>query len=100
METGEVMETGECCCDSYYGFAADVSSTKIRKARKPHTCCECGDTIGPGQRYEVASGCWEGSWDHFKTCITCVRIRDDLFPCGHVYTGLREMVRYCYKVDL
>ena len=32
--------------------------SKVRKARKPHRCYECGGPIRSGERYEYAAGKW------------------------------------------
>jgi len=34
-------------------------STKTRKARKPHICCECNHAINPGEEYQYSSGIWD-----------------------------------------
>jgi len=50
-------------------------SEVIRRARKPHKCCECGTAIAEGEQYQVASGKWDGRFDTFCTCLACVAIR-------------------------
>lgn len=47
----------------------------MRRARKVHRCCECARSIQPGDRYQVASGVWDGRGASFKTCARCLRIR-------------------------
>lgn len=93
------MEIGCSCVCSIDGESADVSNVHWPKARKEHTCCECGAAIIPGQRYERASGLWDGSWDTYKTCKVCVSIRDDLCPRGFEYTFLRETIWECFGLD-
>lgn len=56
-----------CECPTMY-------SEVIRRARKPHRCCECGITIAPGEQYQVACGKWE-EFNSFNTCMPCVEIR-------------------------
>lgn len=87
-----------CVCSIDYE-GPSVSSVKVVKARKAHKCCECGETIQPGERYEVYSGCWEGSWDTHKTCLPCQRLRDDLCRCGFVFGQLREAVGEALGMD-
>lgn len=82
-----------CTIDDYEEAAC--SSTKLRKARKEHICCECGEKIQSGEQYEYVSGIWSGKPDEFKTCILCKRIREDLFYCGWIYGGLQEMIYEC-----
>lgn len=44
---------------------------RVRRARKEHCCCACGETIRPGDRYSVSSGIWDGEPDSFKHCLRC-----------------------------
>jgi hypothetical protein len=77
---------------------------EIRKAAKTHACCECDETIPAGSKYEYTSGKWDGDVSAYKTCLSCVEIRnhfgerrgpedyedDDYFYCtgGWTYTTL------------
>ena len=88
-----------CVCSVDYD-RADVYSSKVVTARKQHKCCECGETIEPGGKYEYVSGCWDGSWDHYKTCEICLRIRNDVCCGGGFLFGqLREEVWEAFGVD-
>jgi hypothetical protein len=87
------MITCDCSVDVYEG--PSVSSTKTVKARKQHQCCECLGTIEIGELYETTDGCWDGSWDHFKTCSFCVKIRKQYCPNGHIFEGLQETINEC-----
>lgn len=73
------------CVDAgdYESYA--VSETKMRRARKQHTCGECRDPIEPGEVYEHHRGLADGVWDENKTCSTCLAILRDLFSCGRIY---------------
>ena len=74
-----------------------------RKARKPHRCAACRETIPPKAKYWVISWLWEGRFDGLKRCGRCQKMhahllkkcRDngysDEYPdhelnCGHDYT--------------
>lgn len=87
-----------CTCSMDYE-GPSVFSAKVVKARKTHTCGECGETIQPGECYEVYSGCWEGEWNTHKTCSSCKAIRDDLCSCGYVFGQLREAVGEVLGMD-
>lgn len=50
----------------------------IRKAKKEHVCGECKSVIKKGERYEYASGKWDGEIDSYKTCLSCVDVRDEV----------------------
>jgi hypothetical protein len=91
-----------CCCsidpDSYE--QAEAIRVKHVKARKDHECIECGAKIHRGETYEYVSGIWEGRPSSFKTCLICVRIRDDLCCDGFLYGGLSEALWECLGVPL
>ena len=42
-----------------------------RKARKVHTCEECGRQIEAGERYRFVSGMWNGHVGEHKACAHC-----------------------------
>ena len=77
----------ECVC-----IDADELPTvfheKTVKARKPHTCIECGDTIPVGARYRRETGLWDGDWRQYDTCFRCAAIRDDFMSCGWEYGSM------------
>ena len=70
--------TDNCIYDCEEFFLEHVSEV-LRKARKPHNCCECGDTIAVGDTYEQTKGRGEGGWEAYKTCARCVNVRNDFF---------------------
>lgn len=75
-----------CCPLSGYDDApASVFSETVRTARLAHECSECDEPILPGTKYEHARGCWDGSWSTFKTCLSCVEIRNH-FACSGGWT--------------
>ena len=62
-----------CNCDMADSPSAFRST--VRTARKTHRCVECRREITQGDRYEFASGVWDGSPSSFKTCLRCVLLR-------------------------
>ena len=79
------------CCPLTGSNDADApacSMSATRKARKAHRCIECRDAIAIGQRYEHASGVWDGRPSSFKTCGLCVEIRMHFQCDGWVYGQL------------
>jgi hypothetical protein len=86
------LASGGCASACIYTSAgenqAEVCGMLMVKARKPATCCECGDPIRPGDRYEVTSGKWDGEWSSFKTCLPCKEIRETFCCEGWVYGTL------------
>jgi hypothetical protein len=62
----------DCYCDYE---TAQAYHSKIRRARKPHKCCECGGAILPSEAYEYHSGIFDGDPFYGHTCERCVDIR-------------------------
>ena len=86
-----------CSCD-YEGEPPEFSNTRTVLARKQHICCECGETIEPGEQYECVSGLWEDDFCVFRTCGGCVAIRDYYCSC-YAYGRLREALWECLGFD-
>jgi len=61
----------DCVCD----YDVSFYRARIRKARKPHKCEECGSTIRPGEKYEHAFGICEGWTYSPNTCMPCRDLR-------------------------
>ena len=72
------------CCplSSGDGDACSFYSQTTVAARKEHQCCECREVIASGARYEKVVGCWDGIFSTYKTCMSCVEIRNH-FACGN-----------------
>jgi len=83
-----------CCCEMGDGELASVSETKMRRARKPHRCCECGETIEPGETHHWVRGLWDGCWETYRTCLVCHQIKQDYF-CSWAFGALWEAVGEC-----
>lgn len=69
-----------------------------RRARKEHKCCECRSVIKKGETYEYISGIWEGKPNSYKTCKSCVEIREDYNACTGEEAGfgfLKEVISDC-----
>lgn len=58
----EPMEVEEYCT---------VWNVTWRTARKQHKCCECGEIINPGERYEHIFSVFEDEVTVYKTCQFC-----------------------------
>lgn len=90
----------DCSCDydgPYDGPKVYHEAQPI--ARKEHRCCECGGIIKVGERYERVEGLWDDVWATFKTCLPCVRIRNEFCPTGFVFEELRETLYACLGFD-
>ncbi len=78
------MAACEIDVSDYRDFCIDT----WRTARKPHKCCECGSTIGLGERYRVTSGKWDGDMARFKQCEPYARLFDTVVASeGHLAFG-------------
>ena len=89
--------SGSCCClDIYPSEWVDLS---LVRARKRHTCVECGDSIQPGSLYERAEVLDDGVWSRFRTCARCCNVRDEFFTCGWYFGEVVEDFRECFGFD-
>ena len=77
----------------------DVHKVTIVQARRLWHCVECHERILPGEPYEFVRGLWEGVWMTYRTCLTCKRIREDLF-CNWVYGELSNGLSECLGIGL
>ncbi len=76
-----------------------VYSETRRRARKPHTCAACNETISPGRTYHVIFIAFDGDIETLKRCERCQVIHlhlrklgagEDMWPaerldCGEEY---------------
>lgn len=65
-----------CFCSFGDAELPSVYSHARRAARIEHRCCECLEPIARGETYEFFTGCWDGKWHAYKTCLFCARERD------------------------
>lgn len=85
-----------CTCDL---LMPDLFRSTIRKARKPHKCCECGTIIQPGSKYADIFGIWEGDAKGYKQCLRCYQISEKIAEkddCGH---GFGELYEHLQNAD-
>ena len=92
----------EACIDIYSGDleSAQVYHSKMVTARKEHSCYECENIIKVGQKYEQVDAVYEGEWEHFKTCTTCVNIRRNMFCNGFPHGAMWECIHEHRSRDL
>lgn len=81
---------GVCIDGDYDGDSAEFVHNEHVTARKPHKCCECGETIPKGAVYERVTGKWYDKIDVYKTCAACEDVRNNLCCNGWTYTMLWE----------
>lgn len=77
-------------------------SEKERKARKPHECCECNQEIKIGEKYQYCSGIWDGEPSSYKTCLSCLTLRNDYKDkTGEdvYFAGLKEYITNAFYID-
>lgn len=91
------------CCPLSSGEhdeAATVFKSSHRRAAKDHACIECRETIQKGARYEYVTGLWDHSWSTYRTCLSCVEIRDH-FECeGWLFGRLWEDLEQNFFPDM
>jgi len=84
------MSSCSCIYVEDYDEPEFYSATE-RKARKEHSCCECGRTIEPKEKYEHVSGKWDDI-QTYKTCLDCVSVRKSFFCEGYYHLNIWESV--------
>lgn len=90
-----------CACSWNSGDAEQPKAfwRRVVKARKRHYCCECGEWVEPGERYQRASGVWALRPASFATCTACAAIREDRtdgVAFGQLYEALCECEGWNY----
>jgi hypothetical protein len=86
------MSDCDVCLDaSWDGETPEFCETTRPKARREHTCCECGRTVAIGEQYESVVGKWDGEISRFRTCAECAEIKM-VFYCegGFIFQCLWE----------
>lgn len=63
------------------GDRPSVYDEDVVSARKEYACTECDEPIRPGDKHERIKGLWDGEWSTYRTCLSCVEIRNH-FACG------------------
>ncbi len=86
-----------CNVDVSYDYP-EFYSASIHKARKPRECCECGEQIKSGDRYEYVAGKWDGHFEVFCTCMACMNVRNGQMS-NWCHGQLREDLWECLGID-
>lgn len=68
-----------CDADDFDGEEVD---RRWQRARKPHRCGACRETIPAGHRYHVVLTAIDGSMDTFRHCARCWQICEALWAQG------------------
>jgi len=79
----------QCFIDVDIDCYNQFHSERVVTARKDHTCCECRKTIHPGERYEYVFMVTDDIPKTYKTCYSCMEIRNAFF-CSWYYTMVWE----------
>lgn len=92
------------CCplDGGDDAPAAVVAVRVVQARKDHSCSECAEVITRGSKYERVNGMWDRAWSTFRTCLSCVEIRDH-FSCegsGWIYSELWSQLEEFFFPDM
>ena len=76
------------CDDACESPAVHREST--RRARVPHRCTGCDETIRKGDTYTVTSQLYEGEWYEWKHCARCDALFSAIFAAmraSELYSG-------------
>jgi hypothetical protein len=82
-----------CSCDSDYD-SSNFYRNAIHKSKKWRRCCECGDIILSGEKYEYSVYGGPGI-NTYHTCLSCARIRDSILDGGCIVGEMWENIREC-----
>ena len=85
-----------CCLvdlDHHGGSEWSFFHASEHTARKKHRCGECGETIQPGEPYELAKGKDENGWHSFKTCAACLELRVHFFCGAYIFGNILSDLR-------
>lgn len=63
-------------CDLESDGLCPVWDEVHRRARKPHECTACGETIPAGVTYRRTATLYDGHWETFKHCARCEAMVD------------------------
>lgn len=74
-----------CCPLQSNDEYADLANVTTPIARVEHRCFECREVIPPGSKYELSKLLGDGQWSTYKTCFSCVEIRDHFACNGWIY---------------
>lgn len=73
---------------------------RMIKARKTHTCAECGAKIQQGETYEHIKGLWDGTFSTFRTCGLCVAMIKELMISNRILGQLSEELYDCARIAM
>ena len=82
------MDFSCSCSVSIDEMTAEIYNETFPKSRKEHTCCECRETIPIGVKYNKVEGLWDGSFNTYKTCMFCYKMREKYFTHGFFFGEL------------
>ena len=69
------------CLGEWDGDSPEFFDVRTPKARKPHSCSECGKVIAKGDVYQRTCGKNDGDFWTYDTCLICAEIRA-AFSCN------------------
>jgi hypothetical protein len=87
LRTATAMSESYCdvSLGDYDGDAATFYHEEQRKARKSHTCHECGASIAAGQTYRTVVGKWDGEVNRYSFCEPCWEIMGEFSENGRTF---------------
>jgi len=92
-----MSDCGVCIGGEPEGYC-EFFHVEVRKARKPHKCCECGKQILPGEKYEHVRGKHDGEMRTADTCLICREIAEAFYCDGRMFGGeLWDAMEYGFE---
>ena len=68
----------------------DILKNETRKARKPHTCFFCGETIEKGETYHYQSSIWDNTVWEFHEHLKCHDISIEIWDYCDLEEGMSD----------
>lgn len=87
-----------CDCSDYE--MPEFYNESTHTAKKPHTCCQCGLQIAPGQKYVKTAGKWDGRFESYKICQECDQLIRLLRHTTDFCCGMTDMIEAMRECDL
>jgi len=86
---------GSCMCIEPNGVGRILNCDDVT-ARIQHVCGECCEVIRVSEKYVREKLLFDSSITTHKTCLTCWRIRTNLFSCGWYYGEIWNAIHETY----
>lgn len=87
-----MSENDKQCCQILSSLENADKPAKVQQlsSKRNYTCCECLEIIEAGTAYHLETCIIRGKLGMYRTCPTCMSIRQVFFPRGWTFKHVRE----------